>query len=116
MMNLTLGWLEELGGLEAVGARNQRKAALVYGAIDAQRDFYRCPVEPDSRSLMNVVFRLPSEALEKQFISEAKAQGMGGLKGHRSVGGIRASLYNAMPEAGAQALADFMGDFARTHG
>src|SRR5262249_36681126 len=93
--------------------RNARKARLVYDAIDRSSGFYRPHAEPDSRSLMNVTFRLPDEALEKRFVAEAQAAGVVGLAGHRSVGGIRASLYNAVgPEAGA-ALAAFMGDFAR---
>jgi phosphoserine aminotransferase len=95
---------------------NRRKADRLYGVIDASNGFYRSPVEKESRSVMNVVFRLPSEALEEQFISEAKKAGMVGLKGHRSVGGMRASIYNAMPLAGVQALADFMGEFAKKHG
>ncbi len=103
--------LLESGGLDAVEKVNREKAALLYGAIDADPDFFRCPVEVGSRSSMNVVFNLPSEALEKRFVSEATAAGLIGLKGHRSVGGIRASIYNAVGLASVQALVDFMTAF-----
>jgi phosphoserine aminotransferase len=106
-------WLKGLGGLPAMEARNRKKAAALYGAIDRNASFYRCPVEKESRSVMNVVFRLPTEAHEERFVAEAKAQGMIGLKGHRSVGGIRASIYNAAEPAWIDALASFMDDFAR---
>jgi phosphoserine aminotransferase len=108
-----LDWVKSSGGLEAVERRNLAKAAELYAAIDANADFYRCPIEPQSRSVMNVVFRLPSEAIEKKFLEGAKAEGMVGLKGHRSVGGIRASLYNAVEPAWVSALASFMKDFAK---
>ncbi len=111
-----LQWLEGLGGLEAIERRNRAKAAEVYAAVDARPDFYRCPVEVGSRSVMNAVFRLPSEALEKKFVDEANRQGMVGLKGHRALGGIRASLYNAVEPAWITALASFMGDFAQANG
>ena len=101
-----LAWVKAEGGLVEIEKRNREKAGLVYGAIDAHPGFYRAPVEVASRSAMNVVFRLPSEALEEQFISEAKKASMVGLKGHRSVGGIRVSLYNAVPVAWAKTLAD----------
>ena len=84
--------------------------------MEQHPEFYRCPVAEHCRSKMNVVWRLPTEDLEKQFIAEAKAADMSGLKGHRSVGGCRASIYNAMPVEGAQTLAAFMDDFARKHG
>lgn len=116
LVDLVLGWIEALGGLEAVAARNARKAALVYGAIDGSGGFYRGHAEPAARSLMNVTFRLPEEALEKQFVAEAQAEGMVGLAGHRSVGGIRASIYNALEEPSCAALAAFMGEFARRNG
>ena len=116
MIMKTLAWLEKEGGLAAAKARADERAALVYGAIEAGGGFYRCPVDPACRSNMNIVFRLPSEDLEKAFIAEAAAAGMSGLKGHRSVGGCRASVYNAMPLAGARTLADFMGEFARRNG
>lgn len=111
-----LRWLEEQGGLEAIERVNLEKARTVYDVIDRHAGFYRCPVERTSRSAMNVVFHLPSEALEAAFVAEAKAQRMVGLQGHRSVGGIRASLYNAVPLEWARTLADFMDDFVRRHG
>jgi phosphoserine aminotransferase len=94
---------------------NEEKARLLYDAIDAT-EFYRGHADADSRSPMNVTFRLPSEELEKKFTSEATAQGLDGLKGHRSVGGIRASIYNAFPRAGVEALVSFMQDFERRNG
>jgi phosphoserine aminotransferase len=96
-------------------AENHAKAQLIYDAIDAT-DFYRGHADPDSRSAMNVTFRLPSEDLEKKFASEATAQGLDGLKGHRSVGGIRASIYNAFPKEGCAALAEFMKEFEQKNG
>ncbi len=115
-LGLVLQWIEEMGGLESMQRRNQHKAGLVYAAIDGSSGFYRGHAEAASRSLMNVTFRLPSEELEHRFVSEATEQGMVGLAGHRSVGGIRASLYNALEPASAQALAAFMSEFARRHG
>jgi len=111
-----LEWLKDLGGLDVIEQRNRAKAAEIYAAIDARPDFYRCPVEVGSRSVMNAVFRLPDEALEKKFVEEANRGGMVGLKGHRVVGGIRASLYNAVEPAWVSALASFMNDFAERHG
>jgi phosphoserine aminotransferase len=111
-----LAWIKQNGGLNSTEKRNRQKAELVYGAIDAHPGFYRCPVDKASRSVMNVVFRLPSEALEDKLVSEAKKLHMVGLKGHRAVGGIRASLYNAVSVEWAQALADFMNDFAKANG
>ena len=105
--------MKGLGGLDAVEKRNRAKAAAIYGVVDADSGFYRCPVEKESRSVMNAVFRLPSEALEKSFLDEAKKHGMIGLKGHRSVGGIRVSLYNAVEPEWVTALASFMKDFAK---
>ena len=99
-----------------MGERNRRKAATVYGVIDASGGFYRGHAAPDSRSQMNVTFRLPSPADEAAFLAEAGAAGFVGLAGHRSVGGIRASLYNAMSIEGCAALADFMAEFARRRG
>jgi len=113
MVRNVLAWLDGLGGLDAMEARNRKKGARLYAAIDANAGFYRCPVERESRSLMNVVFRLPSEAHEERFCEEAERRGMIGLKGHRSVGGIRVSLYNAVEPAWVDALAGFMGEFAR---
>jgi phosphoserine aminotransferase len=108
-----LSWLKDQGGLAVMEKRNREKGKVLYGAIDAAPDFYRCPVEKKARSLMNVVFRLPSEALEEQFVAEAKKAKMIGLKGHRSVGGIRASTYNAVSLEAVEALTAFMADFAK---
>lgn len=107
-----LEWVKAQGGLPAMETRNREKASAIYGAIDGSGGFYRSPVERESRSLMNVVFRLPTEALEDKLVAEAKKAGMVGLKGHRSVGGIRVSLYNAVSPDDARALAGFMGEFA----
>ncbi|HLG14832.1 MAG TPA: 3-phosphoserine/phosphohydroxythreonine transaminase [Blastocatellia bacterium] len=115
IMRLVLKWLVGAGGLEAIGRRNEEKAKLLYDAIDAS-GFYRPHAKPDSRSLMNVTFRLPSEDLEKEFVAEASKAGMSGLKGHRSVGGIRASIYNAFPREGIEALVSIMKEFERTRG
>ena len=109
-------WIKSEGGLDAIEKKNREKAKLVYDALDAHAGFYRLPVEKESRSVMNVVFRLPSEALEEQFLAEAKKRKMVGLKGHRSVGGMRASLYNAVPVEWARALAELIGDFAKQNG
>lgn len=116
MVRNVLDWIKAEGGLIAMEKRNRAKGDLLYGTIDAHADFYRCPVEKTSRSYMNVVFRLPSEELETKFVAEAKAAGMVGLKGHRSVGGCRASIYNAMEQAGIEALTSFMVDFAKKNG
>ncbi|HXI15635.1 MAG TPA: 3-phosphoserine/phosphohydroxythreonine transaminase [Chloroflexota bacterium] len=113
LMKCVLEWVRDSGGLEQIQRWNAEKASMVYGAIDRHADFYRCPVERDSRSQMNVVFRLPSEADEKRFLAEAERRGMIGLKGHRSTGGVRVSLYNAIPVEWASALADLMEDFVR---
>ena len=113
MVRNVLAWLQEMGGLGAMEKRNRDKAAKLYGTIDANASFFRCPVERESRSVMNVVFRLPSEAQEEAFVAEAKKQGMVGLKGHRSVGGIRVSTYNAVEPAWVDALCAFMQDFAK---
>lgn len=115
-VGMVLEWVQEQGGLAAIQKRNSEKSEAVYGAVDASGGFYRCPVAPAVRSSMNPVFRLPSEELEKRFVEEAAKAGMIGLKGHRSVGGCRASLYNAMPLEGARALASFMNEFAARHG
>ncbi|HYG81579.1 MAG TPA: 3-phosphoserine/phosphohydroxythreonine transaminase, partial [Pyrinomonadaceae bacterium] len=106
IIDLVCKWLREKGGLEGMGRENEEKAGLLYDAIDAT-DFYRGHADPDSRSIMNVTFRLPSEELEKKFANEATAAGLDGLKGHRSVGGIRASIYNAFPREGVEALVQF---------
>jgi phosphoserine aminotransferase len=115
MMRNVLGWLKEIGGLSVIERNNRKKGEVLYGAIDASDGFYRCPVEKESRSLMNVVFRLPSEALEDRFVAEAKNAEMVGLKGHRSVGGIRASIYNAVTVEAADKLANFMDGFRRAN-
>ena len=115
VVSLVTAWLRDEGGLHAVAARNERKAAKLYAAID-RTDFYRGVADPDSRSLMNVTFRLASPSLEKRFAREAEAAGLAGLKGHRSVGGLRASIYNAFPETGIDALTAFMAEFERVHG
>jgi phosphoserine aminotransferase len=116
MVRNVLLWLRGQGGLVAMEQTNRAKAAAVYEAIAAAPQVYRCPVEGPSRSAMNVVFRLPSEDLEQKFVTEAKGQGMVGLAGHRSVGGIRVSLYNAVALEDVRTLAAFMGEFARKHG
>jgi phosphoserine aminotransferase len=115
-LSLVMKWIDGQGGVPALEKRNAEKAALVYGVIDRFTGFYSCPVDRRYRSTMNVVFRLPSEELEKQFVAESVENGMTGLKGHRSVGGIRASLYNALPIESTKALVDFMESFAAQHG
>ncbi|HUQ50855.1 MAG TPA: 3-phosphoserine/phosphohydroxythreonine transaminase [Gammaproteobacteria bacterium] len=112
---LVFDWLKEQGGLAAMGKINERKAAKLYAAIDSS-GYYKNPVDKAYRSWMNVPFTLPNAELDKPFLSEAKAAGLTNLKGHRVVGGMRASIYNAMPEAGVDALIAFMGDFAKRHG
>jgi phosphoserine aminotransferase len=115
MLLRTCEWLESIGGVQAIQKINEKKAATLYDVIDSS-DFWRSPVERESRSIMNVVWRLPSEALEEQFVSQAKKSGMAGLKGHRSVGGIRASIYNAVPQESVDALASFMKEFEKKSG
>ncbi len=115
-VQLVLKWLEEtIGGLDKMAALNRKKAGLLYDTID-QSGFFKGTAEEASRSLMNVTFRLPSEDLEKNFVAEAMKNGMGGLKGHRSVGGCRASIYNPTPLAAVEALVDFMKNFEGKHG
>jgi len=113
---LVLEYLKKNGGLDWTNELADMRSGLIYGMMSQHPEFYRCPVAEHCRSKMNVVWRLPTEDLEKQFIAEAKAAGMSGLKGHRSVGGCRASIYNAMPVAGAETLAAFMDEFAKKHG
>jgi phosphoserine aminotransferase len=115
ILGLTMAWLRNLGGLSAIGAINQRKAGKLYAEID-RTGFYRGTAEKASRSLMNITFRLATEELEKQFVKESTAAGFDGLKGHRSVGGMRASVYNAFPEEGIDALISFMQEFERKNG
>ena len=114
LAGLVFQWLKRQGGLSAIGQRNRAKAALLYEAID-RSSFYRNPVAKDARSWMNVVFTLPKPELDKTFAAGAKTAGLVGLEGHRSVGGMRASLYNAMPVSGVEALVSFMNEFERTH-
>ncbi|MEX5715358.1 3-phosphoserine/phosphohydroxythreonine transaminase [Serratia ureilytica] len=115
LSGLVFKWLKEQGGLMEMQKRNQAKAELLYATID-KSDFYRSQVAIANRSWMNVPFQLADAALDKVFLSEAEAIGLQALKGHRVVGGMRASIYNAMPLAGVQALTDFMTDFERRHG
>ena len=116
MLGLTVRWMLGQGGVAAFAERNARKAALLYAAIDESGGFYRNDVAPAARSRMNVPFFLHDEALNEAFLADARAAGLVSLKGHRVLGGMRASIYNAMPEAGVQALADFMRDFQGRHG
>jgi len=115
ILGLTMKWLRSQGGLEAVAKMNQRKAGKLYAEID-RTGFYRGTAKNEDRSLMNVTFRLATEELEKTFVRESTAAGFDGLKGHRSVGGMRASIYNAFPEEGVDALVSFMQEFERKHG
>jgi len=114
-LGLVMKWLIGEGGLPAIGSRNDRKAAKLYAEID-RTGFYRGTAAVPDRSRMNVTFRLATEELENRFIAESEAAALDGLKGHRAVGGMRASIYNAFPEAGVDALIDFMKDFERRHG
>lgn len=111
MMGKVLKWVKAQGGLAAMEAAAAKRASILYAAMDNSDGYYRCPVELEHRSHMNVVWRLPSEELEAAFIARAKEANMVNLKGHRSVGGCRASLYNAMPESGVRQLAAFMDNF-----
>ena len=115
IMRLVLAWLLKQGGLAAVEQKNVRKAEKLYAEID-RTGFYRGHAQKDSRSRMNITFRLPSEDLEKKFAKDATAAGLDGLKGHRSVGGLRASIYNAFPEEGVDTLVQFMQEFERRNG
>jgi len=116
MVGLVFKWAKKVGGLAAIEKTNRVKAGLVYDAIDESGGFYRGHAKPEARSLMNIPFRLPSEELEATFASEAKKNNLIGLKGHRSVGGMRASVYNAMTVEGAQALVSFMKEFQKKNG
>jgi phosphoserine aminotransferase len=116
LIDLVCKWVAENGGLDAMERRNKEKAAVLYDAIDASDGFYKGHAERGSRSMMNVTFNLPDEDLEKRFAEEATARGLDGLKGHRSVGGIRASIYNAFPKEGVEALVDFMKEFSEREG
>jgi len=114
-LGLVMKWLRGQGGLAAIAKTNERKAASLYAEID-RTGFFRGTAAKDSRSLMNITFRLATEELEKQFIKESTAAGLDGLKGHRAVGGMRASIYNAFPQEGVDTLVSFMKEFERTHG
>lgn len=116
LAGLVFEWLAGQGGLPAMAAANRRKAGRLYAAIDGSGGFYDAPVRPGHRSTSNVRFHLADDALTDRFIAQAEAHGLTHLRGHRHIGGLRASLYNAMPEAGVVALTDFMADFARRHG
>lgn len=116
MIKLTLEWLKENGGLPAAEKLAEERSKIIYDSIERHGGFYTCPVPKHCRSKMNIVFRLKTEELEAKFLEEAKKQKLDGLKGHRSVGGCRASVYNAMPVEGAKALAQLMDDFARKNG
>ena len=111
IMGKVLTWIKRNGGLKAMAAHNEAKAKLIYDVIDNNPAFFTGHAHKQDRSLMNITFRLPNEELEAKFVSEATAAGLSGLKGHRSVGGLRASVYNGMPTAGCQALANFMLEF-----
>ena len=115
MVGKVVAWIKANGGLEAMAKKNAAKAKLVYDAIDNSDGFYVGHADKDSRSFMNVTFRLPSEELEAKFAKEALEHGLGGVKGHRSVGGMRTSIYNAMPMEGCQALVDFMEKFRKAN-
>ncbi len=116
VLGLVLQWLKEQGGAAAMEKQNAEKARLLYSAIDGSNGFYTNPIEVDARSWMNVPFVLPNADLDKPFLKEADAAGLLGLKGHRALGGMRASIYNAIPVSGVQALVDFMQDFAKRNG
>jgi phosphoserine aminotransferase len=115
LAGLVFKWLKRQGGLAGIAAVNARKASRLYAAIDASA-FYANPVDPACRSWMNVPFTLANPDLDAEFLKQAGAAGLETLQGHRSVGGMRASIYNAMPEAGVEALIAFMAEFERTHG
>ena len=115
-VKLVLEWIEEQGGVEAVERTNRKKAELLYGVLDDLSGFYRGATEKESRSLMNATLRLPTEELEKKFIAEGLEAGLGGLKGHRSVGGIRVSMYNAIPVEAIERLVEFMKKFRERNG
>ena len=116
IVNLVCQWLKEQGGIAAMQKLNEEKAKILYDAIDASDGFYRGHAAKSARSLMNVTFNLPTKELESQFAAEAAANNLDGLKGHRSVGGIRASIYNAFPKEGVEALVDFMKRFTHKNG
>jgi phosphoserine aminotransferase len=114
VMGEVFKWIEGQGGLSAMKEQNEAKARLLYDYLD-DSDFFRGTAQPDSRSRMNVCFRAPTEELEEKFLKEAAKRGLDGLKGHRSVGGMRASIYNACPRASVEALVSFMKEFERSN-
>lgn len=116
MVGLVLKWMKKLGGLSAIEARNKAKADLLYQTIDNSHGFYKGHAQPNARSRMNVTFRLPNEEMEAKFVSEAKSHNMVGLKGHRSVGGLRASIYNAVELSDVEVLVQFMQEFQKKYG
>jgi phosphoserine aminotransferase len=116
ILGLVAKWLLKNGGLDAMYKTNKEKGGIIYNAIDNSGGYYKGHAEKDSRSLMNITFRMPNEELEKKFITEATTAGFDGLKGHRSVGGLRASVYNAFPKKGCEDLAAFMKDFQSKNG
>jgi len=116
LMRNVLAWMKDQGGLSQIELWNREKASILYGCLDKLSGFYQAPVEKGDRSVMNIVFRLPTEALEEKFAADAKKQNMWGLKGHRSVGGIRVSAYNAVSVADIKALVGFMESFAKANG
>jgi len=116
VLGKVLRWLLDLGGLEEMNRRNDRKASRLYNAIDQSGGFYAGNARPEARSRMNITFHLPTPDLDKQFVKEAAAEGLDGLKGHRALGGLRASLYNALPFEAVEALAQFMQEFQRKNG
>jgi len=113
MIKLVLDWVKGLGGLDVLEKMNEKKAAVIYDAIDNSNGFYKGHAQKEFRSLMNITYKLPNEDLDKQFVAEAGEIGLAGLKGHREVGGVRASVYNAMPIQGCEKLAKFMADFRK---
>ena len=115
-LNRMLHWIKNMGGLKAIEERNKVKAAMIYGVIDRSNGFYRGHAEKEARSRMNVTFNLENEAMEKDFVEKAKANDFIGVKGHRLVGGLRVSLYNAVTPEAAEALADFMKEYERVNG
>lgn len=116
MLGEVLGWIQELGGAEAIAKRNEEKAKLIYDTIDGSNGFYYGHAEPESRSLMNITFRVKDEELEKKFLVEAKKEGFIGVNGHRSVGGCRVSTYNAVPYEACKAMSEFMLQFQKVNG
>ncbi len=116
MVGCVLEWIDELGGMSPIAQANEEKAARIYGLFDAHPEFFRGHALPRVRSQMNITFNLPSSELESEFLAAATEEGLSGLKGHRSVGGVRASTYNAIPLESVEALAQFMEHFVATRG